>query len=146
MHSQKERVRWEAFGLTPEHAAYCAPVQGGHVVFNLATAAWPTVVLAHWLNQHSDYSYAHGFGDQDCLRVAIAAGQVDHANLGMATWMHPAYVCELAGAPLIVHRCRGKSLLERTWHLPGDARYFGHVADWMRRPPPPALPPPAAPG
>jgi hypothetical protein len=86
-------------------------------------------MLAHWINQHSDYFYRHQFGDQDSWRVALAATGQAHHVIAPARWERLAFVCGWRGADYIVHRCRAKLFpdrLPRRWDgLPREAEVFG---------------------
>lgn len=146
--SQNDSVGWKWFGIVPEHGTLHAPVpvQGGQLAIDLVGFR-RELVLAHWLNQHSDYSYHHPrdpkrkhewhcYGDQDCWRVALALTGGRHLCLGAAAWEKPAFVCSHEGKPLVVHRCQGKLLWEgkddRTTHLPGDDRVNAHLDAYLR--------------
>jgi hypothetical protein len=127
-------VDWPAWGIDGGHVP---PVQGGQLALHLGHF-WREFVLAHWLNQHSDFSYSHGYGDQDTWRVALAAAGGRYVRLGPARWDEIAFVCEVNGRPLVVHRCRAKMLLpedvrpsdfdcnRRLPRLPGEARAWAH--------------------
>lgn len=126
----RETIRWQWYGL----AAALPTLQGGQLALDLA-AFWRELVVANWINQHSDYFYQHQYGDQDSWRVALAAtgaaARGDYRCLGTAPWKHPAFVCGLSG-PMIVHRCQGKiwSAADRAQaarHLPKEDRVWHHV-------------------
>ncbi len=122
-------VKWPAFGLAGDNGV--PPVQGGQLAIHRA-AFWRELVLAHWLNQHSDYSYSHMYGDQDAWRVTLAAAGRPYRHLGPAPWQHPAFVCPLGGRPAVVHRCRGKLWADGSEAyaaaLPGERRAWTHLA------------------
>jgi hypothetical protein len=110
LHFCSRNVHWEYFGVNGQHIP---PVQGGHLLFDLS-ACWRFLMVAHWLNMHSDYSYGHSFGDQDAWRVALALTATPFGCLGKASWKRLAFVCAAPdGRPMIVHRCRGKLLAGR---------------------------------
>ncbi len=127
-------VDWNAWGLA---GAGVPSIQGGQLALHLVHF-WPQFVLAHWLNQHSDFSYAHGYGDQDTWRVALAAAGGRYGRLGSARWDEIAFVCEAFGRPLVVHRCRAKMMYpedvrphevdrnRQLARLPGEARAWSH--------------------
>ena len=99
-------VTWRAFGASP--ASSIDPVQGGQIVFD-RVAGWRSLVLAHWLNQHSDYSYNHAYGDQDQWRVSWSATRAPVHCLGPAPYLAPAFVVSvIPGTPVICHRVRAK--------------------------------------
>ncbi len=129
-------VNWPAWGLADSDVP---PVQGGQFAVHV-THFWRELVLAHWLNQHSDFSYAHGYGDQDAWRVALAVTGGAYRSLGASRWLDVAHVCDLGGTPAVVHRCRAKMLYpedvppgdgesnRRADGLPGEARAWEHWA------------------
>jgi hypothetical protein len=124
-------VRWEMTGVPPDIGQAMPCVQGGQLLYH-RSSAWRELVLFHWLNQHSDYFYATGFGDQDTHRVAFAATQRGYHCLGRAPWRAPAFVCWWNGKPVIIHRCRNKaySIEDRKHfaaHLPGEARFWEYM-------------------
>jgi len=85
-----------------------APVQGGHLFID-RELAWHYLLLVDWLCQHSDFYFQHGYGDQDCFRLALSLiDDIRYRNLGQAQWEHPAFVCSIDSNPVIVHRCQGK--------------------------------------
>jgi hypothetical protein len=105
----EKNVRW--WGFPPEAAvAKSVPqVQGGHYAVNVA-GAWNALVLAHWMDQHSDYFYDHYvYADQDLLRVGIGMTGVSYHVPGKALWLPRAFVVGFPHIrPIIVHRCQGK--------------------------------------
>ncbi len=76
---------------------------------------WPTIWLANWMNQHSDYYYRHFWGDTAPFRFALAALGAPYAmpekrwawSLGTAPIQH-----DFAGQPLFNHRNGDKFSLE----------------------------------
>lgn len=116
----------------PAGAGPVPTVQGGQLVIDRRRAA-RLIRVAHWICQHSDYYFGSMYGDQDAWRVALAATGHDHLCLGAADWERPAFVCRLAGVPLVVHRCQDKLYLDplRGWHehLPGEAGVRGHFGE-----------------
>jgi hypothetical protein len=133
-------VDWPAWGISGGHVP---PIQGGQLALHVGHF-WREFVLAHWLNQHSDFSYSHGYGDQDTWRVALAATGGRYGHLGPARWDEIAFVCEADGRPLIVHRCRSKMLHpndvllhdgecnRRLARLPGEGRVWSHWGQVVR--------------
>lgn len=109
----------------PDGSAGVPTFQGGQFLIDLY-AGWKTLALAHWLCQHSDYYFAHVYGDQDCWRVALAAGGGKYRCLGAADWEQPAFVCRHEGVPYVVHRCQSKMFAgapgPRADALPCEAR------------------------
>lgn len=99
-----QTVHWEWTGVVNENRV--GPIQGGQLGINVERF-WPELVISHWINQHSDYFYAHQYGDQDSWRIALAATKGRYRTLGPAEWHHPAFVCRF-GETTIVHRCQGK--------------------------------------
>lgn len=137
-------VRWPS--TWPPGDQGVPAIQGGQLAFD-RRRIWPILILAHWMNQHSDFYYSHMFGDQDTWRVAFAA-LGDRALwhcLGPAPWLKTAFVCGLAkDAPLIVHRCQGKLFRQEhipagktgygspKWELPKEKRVFQHFTELQR--------------
>lgn len=124
-------VRWPAFGIDAATPAGQTPgVQGGQLSIHRA-AFWRELVIFAWLNAHSDYSYAHGYGDQSMWSVALATTGRGYHCLGRAPWVGPAFVCAIdGGPPAVVHRTQAK-LWGRTDdvkadHLSGESRAWAH--------------------
>jgi hypothetical protein len=75
-----EAINWAAYGVAPRNHA----IDGG--VWRLDThKLWKVAYLYDWLNRHvHQVSYQYGVGDQDQLRAALAACEID-ATLGGGT-------------------------------------------------------------
>jgi SAM-dependent methyltransferase len=128
-------VNWRVWGLDARRAP--PPVQGGQLAIHVRHF-WRELLLAHWLNQHSDFSYTHQFGDQDSWRVALALTGGRYRCLGPARWDDIAFVCAAGGRPVVVHRCRSKLLFpedvapgdvesnRRLDRLPAEARVWAY--------------------
>jgi hypothetical protein len=101
------KVQWHGFGLEPSAVGQ---IQGGQLLIDVERFFRP-LLLAHWLNQHSDWSYQWAYGDQDQYRVVLAATGAPHLNLGPAPWKGLAFVCEHERQAYFVHRCRAKMFL-----------------------------------
>jgi hypothetical protein len=142
-------VAWATWGVD---GSAVPPVQGGQFAIH-TIHFWRELVLAHWLNQHSDFSYGHYYGDQDSWRVALAVTGGAYGRLGPSRWDSFAHICDLEGQPVVVHRCRAKMLYpedvlpgdhesnRRLDRLPGEARAWAHWhALLSARGPTPALP------
>lgn len=137
-----EFVGWDWFGVDPKVGQAVPSVQGGQFAIHFPKFS-KTFMLAHWMNQHSEYFYWHpndrphewhAYGDQDCWRAALALTQANWAFLGPARWEHPAFVCELGGEPMFVHRCRGKAFADKyevTSHLPGDGEFWRYFSEGL---------------
>ncbi len=137
----EKNVKWDR--VWPEGSRGIPAVQGGQLAIH-RPSFWRELVLAHWLNQHSDFYYAHMFGDQDTWRVVLAATGGPYADLGRASWRHTSFVCEHAGAPRVVHRCQGKLFRptdiepKKTGYsspqpsLPREGRVFDLLAETLR--------------
>jgi hypothetical protein len=122
-----ERDRWDVWDLPASWAGKLPPVQGGHFAVDLVR--WRReLVLSHWMCQHGEYSYEFGNGDEGCYRAALALTGGPSRCLGAAGWLHNNFVCALDGRPVIVHRVRAKVHVERSPHLPGEARALAHLA------------------
>lgn len=98
-------------------------IQGGQFVVS-APYFWRTLIVAHWLNQHSDYYYHYGYGDQDMWRIALNVTQGEYLNLGKGIFDYKAWVGCLSSTPVIVHRvCAkwwGAANDPKHAHLPGE--------------------------
>lgn len=109
----------------PDGANGVPTVQGGQLLID-TRRAWRLLAVAHWMCQHSDYYFAHVYGDQDCWRVGLAAGACGFAHLGEAAWRSPAFVCSRGGTDYIVHRCQSKMFTDAppvpSYRLPREAR------------------------
>lgn len=105
--SCENNVRWENVWRDGKNEV--PTVQGGQLLIEIPRA-WKLICLTHWMNQHSDFYYKHMFGDQDTWRVGLAA--INDTSIwecrGEAPWIHPAFVINHDGKPMIVHRCQGK--------------------------------------
>lgn len=129
-----EFVNWSVWG---RGGSSVPPIQGGHFAIHLRHF-WREFVLAYWLDQHSDFSYAHQLGDQDSWRVALTMTDGPYGRLGAARWDDIAYVCDGDDGPLVVHRCgskmfypedgvpRGGESSRRLDRLPGEARAWAY--------------------
>lgn len=102
----ENNVRWDR--VWPSGKANTKAIQGGQLAFD-RVACWREIVLAHWMNQHSDFYYGNMFGDQDTWRVAFAAteSKLDQC-IDRAHWKRTAFVCRHNNQPLVIHRCQGK--------------------------------------
>lgn len=110
-------VNWSIWGA---EASPVPPIQGGHFLIHVGHF-WREFVLAYWLDQHSDFSYAHQLGDQDSWRVALTVTGGRYRCLGSAQWDEIAYVCAGDDGPLLVHRTAAKMLYPEDVK-PGDPR------------------------
>lgn len=134
LHSQDNSVKWDM--VWPFESVDVPPIQGGQVVVH-RRACWRELVLWHWLNQHSDFYYRHAFGDQDCMRIVLAATMGNYRALPLVQWQSPAYICTVPGekVPTVVHRSGHKmwdANTPRTPHLPGDAAAWGFMERFTR--------------
>lgn len=134
-------VKWAT--VWPDGANGVDAIQGGQLAFD-RVKCWRVLVLAHWMNQHSDFYYSHMFGDQDTWRVAFSAinqRELWHC-MGPAPWVKTAFLCGVDKAkPLVVHRCQGKLFRQKDipvgksaygspqWVLPKEARVFQLFAE-----------------
>lgn len=106
----EKNVKWDWEPV--KNTANVPPIQGGQLVFHRPGFA-TTLLLTHWLNQHSEYYYSQHFGDQDSWRVAMAATDVPYCALGMADWRRVAFICRHDGKDYVVHRCQAKLMVGR---------------------------------
>lgn len=86
-------------------------IQGGHLLID-RERAWKAIMTTRWMNEHSDHYYSRLYGDQDCLRVALAAGLSQYTNLGRANLRQGCFVCHHDSLPYIVHRCQSKLFVD----------------------------------
>lgn len=105
-------VNWRGCGLPVRDDVPC--IQGGQLVLD-RQAGWRMLVVAHWLNQHSDYFYRMGYGDQDMWRISLAATGSGYWCQGRPELRGPALVYDWGKKPLIVHRVKCK-----LWGRPDD--------------------------
>lgn len=130
----KDTVKWDYYIKRPKDVegwdVECdiPPIQGGQLYIN-RRLFYRELLLAHWINQHSEYFYHHQYGDQDSWRVALALTGGTYTHLGPAD-LHrikggkpegeSVMICGIkkGGAserePVIVHRCQAK--LFHPWH------------------------------
>ena len=135
-------VKWPM--VWPSGDAGVPQIQGGQLWLD-RERAWPLILTTDWLCQHSDYYFRHAFGDQDQWRIALAAGGWPWYEIGPAVWRHPAFVCDIHGQSLVVHRCRGKMWRVQdipagrrgysgpAYHLPREAEAWDLLAAVLRR-------------
>jgi hypothetical protein len=118
-----KHVKAEWVGIPAERLRPVRPVQGGQVLFDVP-AFWKELVVAHWVNAHSDYYYAraggkgrssyHIFGDQEALVLAMAAFGTKPALLGRTNsiedgdrgWVGFSFADDRG--TVFVHRCGSK--------------------------------------
>ena len=125
-----DNVKWPFYGCDGSHIP---PVQGGQLLIDVG-AAWRVLLIANWINQHSDYFYVHQFGDQDSWRVALAGTGERYKLIGIADWENVAFTCRHEQRPYIVHRCQAKlyrgEQVAIDPSLPGESRVmeiFGQI-------------------
>lgn len=83
-------------------------IQGGHLIID-RKMCWKQLVIAHWMNQHSDYYYRNMLGDQDVWRVVFEMTGFKTTYMGRADLVGKGVcVCCYEGEPYIVHRFRSK--------------------------------------
>jgi hypothetical protein len=138
------RLHWRAFGVAP---APGSSIESGQLVIDKRTC-WRPLNLAWWYNDHSDWSYRHGYGDKHTFQVAwakLGRGYVMFGERGR--WAGYAFVhVGPDGAPLFVHRCRDKFRFDNHAYLsrqntqgnvfradlPLEAECFGWMAELGR--------------
>ena len=141
--SMYNNVKW--INVWPSGDRGVPGIQGGQLAIH-RKKLWKTLLITHWMNQHSDFYYRHMFGDQDTYRVVLAA-QNDRSlwhNIGPAPWISTAFVCGIErDKPLVVHRCQGKlyrhehipegkqSYSAPKWNLPREQEVFGMFAELL---------------
>ncbi|QJX00106.1 alpha-mannosyltransferase [Frigoriglobus tundricola] len=103
------------FGPTPDWAAFgVAPtgrrtLETGQFLLD-KRRVWPALRLAWWYNDHSDWSYLHGYGDKSTFEVAWARCGLPHAMYTEAVKWESDCFHHIGpeGAVLFLHRCRDK--------------------------------------
>lgn len=125
---QSSNVKWEWYGMRPSDVP---TVQGGQLAINLR-AFWRELEIADWINQRSDYFYAHQYGDQDSWRVALTITGGPYRHMGGAPWAWPAFVLPIDHRPVIVHRPQSKmwgvaGMGQAAMHLPKEDRAWWHL-------------------
>jgi FkbM family methyltransferase len=105
-HSDK-LIHWQIYGTQPGHRP---PIQGGQFLMHKGKC-WQALVLAQWWNERADYSYRHGYGDEDILRGVWQQQGKEFAMFHeRPQWDRVAYI--FAGPegqrPVLVHRCHDK--------------------------------------
>ena len=109
-----QAVNWTLLGF---NGSQLPPIQGGHLIIDVKTF-WRTLVLSNWANQNDSFWYSVGYGDQDAMRIMLAATGDSYTCLGKAEWDKIAFVCKYKEQSMIVHRCQAKMLKNkpvRTW-------------------------------
>jgi hypothetical protein len=110
------RETWDVLGLDWRDEP---DVESGQMVIDRAKV-WPAIVLANWLNQHSDYFYhvlpgpGGIHGDKTLFHLAFRLAGIDYA-MPQKRWSFaaPALVQkDFDGYPLFIHRTNGKFALE----------------------------------
>lgn len=101
---QKFHVKWRNYGIA---GSIYPPIQGGQLFINMETF-WQELVIAHYINMHSEHWYKYQYGDQDSWRVALTMTMGNFYSCGKARWNKVAFVCDHDGAHVAVHRCQSK--------------------------------------
>jgi SAM-dependent methyltransferase len=141
----ENNVKWrKAMGSERPPNAIKA-IQGGQLFIN-REKCWNEIVVAHWMNQHSDYFYQHMYGDQDTWRVAFTLTGKKYANLGNARLADGVFDCQYGGKSYVVHRCQwkmfhlkdiptGKTRYAQSRHgsLPKEKEAFGHFVEYINK-------------
>lgn len=136
LHSQQNSIHWEWTGVEGPNGVQ--PIQGGQYLIHRPTW-WRILVLTHWICQHSDYFFKHLFGDQDAMRLVMAAVGNKSVPIGMVEWKSPAYHCSLPDKkePLIIHRSGHKMWGDpnqpQTTHIPKDRQAWRHMDQHLAR-------------
>jgi len=97
---------WDAFQVPPTGHP---PIESGQFLIH-KRKCWRAFRLACWLNEHSDWSYLHGYGDKNTFEVAWARCGVPYHQYGdFGHWSTHGY--EHIGPDdklLFIHRCKDK--------------------------------------
>jgi hypothetical protein len=94
------------FGVAPTSRA---SIESGQFLLN-KSRVWRQLQLAWWYNDHSDWSYLHGYGDKHTLEVAWAkCGAAYTMYTEDAVWGGDSFHhVGPEGRLLLLHRCRDK--------------------------------------
>jgi hypothetical protein len=97
---------WHALAASPTGRA---SVESGQVVID-KIACWRALQLAWWYNDHSDYSYLHGYGDKHTFEAAWARLGLPYHRFGETpAWSGHSFLhAGPDGDAMFVHRCRDK--------------------------------------
>lgn len=97
---------WNAFGIAPTGRA---TIESGQVVVH-KRVCWKPLQLAWWYNDHSDWSYLHGYGDKHTFEIAWARCEFAfHRFVEVPDWAECSFLhAGPDGQVLFVHRCRDK--------------------------------------
>jgi hypothetical protein len=92
---------WTPFRVEPPGLA---SIESGQVVVN-KRQCWRPLQLAWWYNDHSEWSYLHGYGDKHTFEVAWARLGVPYQRfLETAIWLRQAFLhLGPDGRPLFIH-------------------------------------------
>ena len=93
-------------------------IESGQVVIN-KRQCWRPVQLAWWYNDHSEWTYLHGYGDKHTFEVAWARLGVRCQRFQEAAiWLRHVFVHLGPGnRALFIHRCRDKFRLAAADYL-----------------------------
>lgn len=97
---------WRPFGIDPPGRR---SIESGQFLIN-KRLCWRPLQLAWWYNDHSDWSYLHGYGDKHTFEVAWAkCGQLYSRFREDVEWsLHSFKHVGPDGELLFVHRCKDK--------------------------------------
>ena len=115
---------WKPFGLT---SGSPVSIESGQFLVN-KQLCWRPLQLAWWYNDHSDWSYLHGYGDKHTFEVAWQqCGRRytmfrANAEWSVHSFVHPGPDDRL----LFVHRCGDKFRLGTSTYLTGQVFADNH--------------------
>lgn len=120
---------WSAFGAQPTGRR---SIESGQMLIN-KRSCWIPLNLAWWYNDHSDFSYLHGYGDKHAIEIAWARCAMDHHRFSEeAPWSVHSFIhwgSDLR--PLFVHRCKDKFRFSEQGYLNpqnfAENRYAEHA-------------------
>jgi hypothetical protein len=97
---------WRPFGVSPTGRR---SFESGQFLLN-KRQIWRPLQLAWWYNDHSDWSYLHGYGDKHTLEVAWAKCGTPYAMYQEdVKWAQESFhQVGPEGGLLFIHRCRDK--------------------------------------
>ena len=129
-------IHWFVYSVEPSEQP---PINGGTILVE-KSRCWKALVLAQWWNDHADYVYSHGLGDQDVIRGVWHQQRQPFSRFADAPARHDQVQIDRGpgGTPLFVHRfndkfrlpclpirssSRSSAVLYRIDPFPGEAVY-----------------------
>lgn len=112
-HGRLEPGQWERWGVPYRDEP---SFESGQFLVDRARCG-RALAACDWMNDHSDYTYVHQYGDKDTFHLAWRATATPFVLAPPVRWHDVAFLQhDLEGGVLFVHRCRDK------WRL-GEQAY-----------------------